>query len=136
MCAHGLIVIATKDRTFYSALSIHCTVMQYRVMIVRIKSKKRIHMDKMSTRKGSTSKGAQRHKNSAAYNPSRYGQSRRVKQAAAASLGGLCSRCREKIEWKKKYDKYKPLTVPKKWLVCGSSPQAHDMMLEGRGVNP
>lgn len=37
----------------------------------------------------------------------------------AISLGGLCSGCKEKIEWKKKYDKYKPLTGPKKCIACG-----------------
>jgi len=29
---------------------------------------------------------------------------------------GLCGRCHEMIEWKKRYRKYKPLTVPKKWF--------------------
>ena len=28
---------------------------------------------------------------------------------------GVCDKCKEKIEWKKKYRKYKPLTVPGKW---------------------
>ena len=72
----------------------------------------------MSTRKGDASRQGQKYQNSSAYNPSRYGQSRRVKQAAALTLGGLCARCKEKIEWKRKYDKYKPLAAPKKWYVC------------------
>lgn len=32
----------------------------------------------------------------------------------------VCQRCREKIEWKKKYRKYKPLTVPAKCVKCGN----------------
>ena len=34
-------------------------------------------------------------------------------------VAGLCKRCTEIIEWKIKYGKYKPLTVPKKCLCCG-----------------
>lgn len=32
----------------------------------------------------------------------------------------VCQHCREKIEWKKKYRKYKPLTVPAKCVKCGN----------------
>ena len=32
----------------------------------------------------------------------------------------VCQRCREKIEWKKKYRKYKPLTAPAKCEKCGN----------------
>lgn len=28
---------------------------------------------------------------------------------------GLCKRCYDKIEWRKKYRKYKPLKAPTKW---------------------
>lgn len=74
-----------------------------------------IRKEEMSTRKGNTAKRGQKYQNRAAYNPARYGQSRQTKQASAVGAGGLCARCKDKIEWKKKYDKYKPLTVPKKW---------------------
>ena len=30
---------------------------------------------------------------------------------------GLCGRCHEKIEWRKKYRKYKPLKAPAHWYV-------------------
>lgn len=30
----------------------------------------------------------------------------------------LCPKCKEIIEWRKKYRKYKPLTVPKKCIMC------------------
>lgn len=29
---------------------------------------------------------------------------------------GVCQNCYDRIEWKKKYRKYKPLSVPKKWF--------------------
>ena len=72
----------------------------------------------MTTRKGDGRKGAQKYQNSRAYKPDRYGESRRMKLAAALPLAGICGRCKEKIEWKKKFNKYKPLAAPKKCVVC------------------
>ena len=73
---------------------------------------------KMSLRKGDNSKRGQKYCNSRAFKPGLYGVSRRVKLAATLPLGGVCTRCKEKIEWKKKYDKYKPLTAPKTCVTC------------------
>lgn len=28
---------------------------------------------------------------------------------------GLCQRCKDVVEWKVKYNKYKPITQPRKW---------------------
>mmetsp|Transcript_15525 Transcript_15525/g.18928 ORF Transcript_15525/g.18928 Transcript_15525/m.18928 type:complete len:287 (+) Transcript_15525:79-939(+) len=36
----------------------------------------------------------------------------------ASPVEGLCRRCHEKIEWRKKYRKYKPLTQPSKCNIC------------------
>ena len=72
----------------------------------------------MTTRKGDRSKQGQKYQNSTAFKPGLYGESRRVKLAAALPLAGLCARCKEKIEWKKKYDKYKPLTAPRRCVAC------------------
>lgn len=69
-------------------------------------------------RKGENSKRGQKYKNSTTFKPGRYGESRRVQLAAALPVAGVCARCKDKIEWKKKYDKYKPLTVPRKCVVC------------------
>lgn len=69
-----------------------------------------------SSRKGNNAKKAQKYQNTWAYKPGLYKSGRqRAQNAATVSLAGLCVRCREKIEWKKKYDKYKPLTAPRKW---------------------
>lgn len=39
-------------------------------------------------------------------------------QIAALPNQGLCEKCHEIIEWKKKYRKYKPLTQPGKCSLC------------------
>lgn len=72
----------------------------------------------MTSRKVAGSKRAQKYQNSTAYKPSRYGETRQMKLAAALPLAGICPRCKEKIEWKRKYGKYKPLTAPKKCIFC------------------
>jgi hypothetical protein len=72
----------------------------------------------MSLRKGENSKRGQKYQNSTAFKPGLYGKSRRVQLAAVVPLAGVCARCKEKIEWKKKYDKYKPLSAPKKCVTC------------------
>lgn len=32
-----------------------------------------------------------------------------------SEMTGACTRCEEQIEWKRRYRKYKSLTVPAKW---------------------
>lgn len=32
-----------------------------------------------------------------------------------SEITGVCARCKEQIDWKRKYGKYKPLTEPAKW---------------------
>ena len=71
-----------------------------------------------STRRGGGSKGGQKYQNSVAYKAGRYGETRQTKLAAALPLAGICARCKEKIEWKKQYGKYKPLSAPKTCVEC------------------
>ena len=73
----------------------------------------------MSTRRGDRTKKGQKYQNATAYESGRYGVTRQSKIAAGVILGGICARCKEKIEWKMKYDKYKPLTTPKICVACG-----------------
>ena len=68
-----------------------------------------------TTRKGNNVRKGQRHQNSWTYKPGLYKTGKQKSQAASLSLTGLCARCKEKIEWKIKYDKYKPLSSPRKW---------------------
>lgn len=68
----------------------------------------------MSSERGNVKKqGPPKHQNKYAFkhNP------KSIKSAKIAALpnDGLCSRCTEIIEWRKKYRKYKMLTTPAKW---------------------
>ncbi|KAK3828628.1 MAG: hypothetical protein J3Q66DRAFT_383315 [Benniella sp.] len=71
---------------------------------------------KVSTRKGANRKQAQAHKNSFAFhaNPG----SKLTKKIASMPVSGLCEKCVEVIEWRKKFRKYKPLTTMKKCVHC------------------
>ncbi len=71
-----------------------------------------------STRKGGCAKGGQKHQNSVTFKAGRYGETRQTKLASTLPLVGICARCKDKIEWKKKYGKYKPLTAPRKCVEC------------------
>mmetsp|Transcript_6551 Transcript_6551/g.8605 ORF Transcript_6551/g.8605 Transcript_6551/m.8605 type:complete len:180 (-) Transcript_6551:79-618(-) len=44
--------------------------------------------------------------------------SKKTAKILAMPVEGLCRRCTEKIEWRKKYRKYKPLTQPSKCNRC------------------
>lgn len=71
-----------------------------------------------TTRKGNSAKKGQRHQNSWTYKPGLHRTGKqRAQDAVSLPLCGLCARCKEKIEWKRKYDKYKPLSAPRKWYV-------------------
>jgi Uncharacterized conserved protein (DUF2039) len=61
---------------------------------------------------------------------------------ARVNTGGLCLRCSEKIEWRIKYRKYKPLTQPRKCNGCDERSVRHayrtlcDDCADKRGVCP
>ncbi|XP_031474004.1 uncharacterized protein LOC116246316 isoform X2 [Nymphaea colorata] len=44
-----------------------------------------------------------------------------------SEITGVCQRCKDQIEWKRRYGKYKPLAEPKKCQQCGKRAvrQAH-----------
>ena len=69
----------------------------------------------MSTRKGDARKKGQRYQNAKAFRNDLHDKSKQAKSLNALVFGGVCARCKETIEWKVKYQKYKPLTAPKKW---------------------
>jgi Uncharacterized conserved protein (DUF2039) len=58
---------------------------------------------------------APKHQNTFAWkhNPN----SKQTKRILAIPNVGLCRRCTEQIEWRKKYRKYRPIHKPKKWYV-------------------
>lgn len=69
----------------------------------------------MSTQRGNVKKPGPKHQNSFAFkhNP----KSKKTLKILALPSEGLCRRCSEQIEWRKKYRKYKPLTKPGTWCV-------------------
>ncbi|KAA0716975.1 hypothetical protein E1301_Tti014972 [Triplophysa tibetana] len=73
----------------------------------------------MSTQKGNVSRSrGQKHKNATAFRNDRYGASVQVKKAKAKVHDGLCQHCKDVMEWKVKYNKYKPLSQPRKCVKC------------------
>lgn len=65
----------------------------------------------MSSQKGNIGRTrAQRHKNSTTFKNTLHDTSHRTKNIISTTQDGLCTRCKEVIEWKIKYKKYKPLT--------------------------
>lgn len=73
----------------------------------------------MSSQKGNCSRSrGQKHQNATAFKNDKYGASVQVKKAKAKVHDGLCQRCKDVLEWKVKYNKYKPLTQPRKCVKC------------------
>lgn len=73
----------------------------------------------MSSQKGNVSRSrAQKHKNTSAFKNDKYGSTVQVKKANSKIHDGLCQHCKGVLEWKVKYNKYKPLTQPKKCVKC------------------
>ncbi|GAQ86390.1 hypothetical protein KFL_002860140 [Klebsormidium nitens] len=77
----------------------------------------------MSTKRGGAPKGPPKHQNKRAYkpfqdvkkNPSEPGGS---DGRTFAPIAGVCVRCKEQLEWRRKYGKYKPLSAPTKCNWC------------------
>ena len=72
----------------------------------------------MSCQKGNSNrKRAQKHKNITAFRNDLHDTSHVTKKINNLEFDGLCVRCKDCIEWKVKFKKYKPLTMPKKWYI-------------------
>lgn len=73
----------------------------------------------MSSQKGNVSRSrGQKHQNAVAYKNDKYGATVQVKMAKSKVHDGLCQHCKDVLEWKVKYNKYKPLTQPRKCVKC------------------
>jgi hypothetical protein len=77
----------------------------------------------MSTRSGGGPKKGPRHQNRTAFkhNP----HSTKSAKIDALPNEGLCARCSEIIEWRKKYHKFKPLTGPRTCQECHQRTVVH-----------
>ncbi|KAJ3144422.1 hypothetical protein HDU89_008248 [Geranomyces variabilis] len=73
---------------------------------------------RVSTAKGKTGaqKSRQKYQNTFAFKPDKNNQS--ASKIAALPAQGLCQKCLDIIDWRKRMSKYKPLTQPKTCLAC------------------
>ena len=70
----------------------------------------------MSTQRGNTKRTRpQKYKNASAFKNTMHDKSKKIEMINSLEVYAVCSRCKEQIEWRIKYKKYKPLTTPKKW---------------------
>lgn len=73
----------------------------------------------MSTQKGNTSRTRpQKHHNKTAFKNNLHDTSHQTKLINSIQVSDVCAHCKEIIEWKIKYKKYKPLSQPKKCVKC------------------
>ncbi|XP_064653260.1 uncharacterized protein C9orf85 homolog [Lineus longissimus] len=73
----------------------------------------------MSSKKGNVKKtGPPKYQNKTAFKNNLHDTSIQTKRINSLEVTGACQRCKEVIEWKIKYKKYKPLSVPKKCVRC------------------
>lgn len=72
-------------------------------------------VEKISSRKGNSKKGAQKYQNHVGFKHNK--NSKLTRKIYKMPVDGVCDHCREIIVWRKTYRKYKPLTCPKKWQV-------------------
>ncbi|ENN72914.1 hypothetical protein D910_01001 [Dendroctonus ponderosae] len=74
----------------------------------------------MSCQKGNTVRSRpQKYKNKTAFKNNLHDTSQRTKTINSISVGNVCQRCKDIIEWKIKYKKYKPLSQLKTCVKCG-----------------
>jgi RNA polymerase-binding transcription factor DksA len=73
----------------------------------------------MSSQKGnSIRKRPQKHKNTKAFQNDLHDTSHTIKKIKSLEFYGICNRCKDIIDWKVKYKKYKQLTTSKKCVKC------------------
>ncbi|KAG8212651.1 hypothetical protein J437_LFUL018874 [Ladona fulva] len=73
----------------------------------------------MSTQKGNSSRSRpQKHQNTKAFKNNLYDTSTKTKLINSIQVVNVCPRCKNIIEWKIKYKKYKPLKAPKSCTKC------------------
>jgi len=75
----------------------------------------------MSSQRGnSEKKKAPKYTNKSGFRNNLHDTNKRTQAIRDLEIVGCCDKCTKVIEWKIKYKKYKPLTVPKKWWEsCG-----------------
>lgn len=70
----------------------------------------------MSTQRGNSHRTRpQKHKNTHAFKNNMHDTTGVTQMLNSLDIYGVCARCRDQIQWRIKYKKYKPLPAPKKW---------------------
>ncbi|XP_076381975.1 uncharacterized protein LOC117224873 isoform X2 [Megalopta genalis] len=73
----------------------------------------------MSTQKGNSNRSRpQKYKNHSAFKNDLHDKSHKTKMINSIQVACVCERCKQIIEWKIKYKKYKPLKTPSKCIKC------------------
>ncbi|CAM5146355.1 unnamed protein product [Natator depressus] len=73
----------------------------------------------MSSQRGNVARSRpQRHQNSRVFKNDKYDTSAQRKKINAKLHDGVCQHCKEVLEWRVKFSKYKPLSKPKKCVKC------------------
>nr|XP_056704830.1 uncharacterized protein C9orf85 homolog [Euleptes europaea] len=73
----------------------------------------------MSSQRGNVARTrSQRHQNAEVFRNDKHDTSAQRKKLNAKQHEGLCQHCKEVLEWRVKFNKYKPLTKPKKCVKC------------------
>ncbi|XP_074250778.1 uncharacterized protein C9orf85 homolog isoform X4 [Saimiri boliviensis] len=71
----------------------------------------------MSSQKGNVVRSRpQKHQNTFSFKNDKFDKSVQTKKINAKLHDGVCQHCKEVLEWRVKYSKYKPLSKPKKWF--------------------
>lgn len=70
----------------------------------------------MSSCSGGRAREGQKYQNAVAFHHNK--NSKKTKKILSFPIDGVCDRCRQILEWRKKFRKYKPLTVPRRCCRC------------------
>ncbi|XP_069817953.1 uncharacterized protein C9orf85 homolog isoform X1 [Dendropsophus ebraccatus] len=73
----------------------------------------------MSSQRGNVQRSRpQKHRNVIVYKNDKHDSSAKTKKINCKEHDGVCQRCKDVLEWRVKFSKYKPLSQPKKCVKC------------------
>ncbi|KAM4050529.1 uncharacterized protein C9orf85 homolog isoform 1-T1 [Anomaloglossus baeobatrachus] len=73
----------------------------------------------MSSQRGNVQRSRpQKHRNVTVYKNDKYDSSSKTKQINSKQHDGVCQHCKDVLEWRVKFNKYKPLSQPRKCVKC------------------
>lgn len=80
----------------------------------------------MSTARGNAYRNRpQKHQNRTVFKNDLHDSSQKTKLLNSLQVTGVCKRCKDILDWKIKYKKYKPLTAPRKCVGCDQKTVKH-----------